>query len=187
MSWCQHCVFFLLYLRALSLCSNWASACVKNGRYVYAWILFWYFVISSSRQYDEEIINTIVDGLCSICQSHLSPLLEHSFINMVVLSLFSTILFTPQVVYMTSDTNQDVRTFLAVKFSQLIFSELFHFILFPVIAIENSVLTQQFNQDYSFHRTNILLSWFVMQPKTNAFEVILVKISWYIFEFLSEN
>ena len=77
---------------------------------------------------------------------------------------------------MTSDTNQDVRTFLAVKFSQLIFSELFHFILFPVIAIENSLLTQKFNQDYPFH-TNILLSWYVKLPKINAFADILVKIS----------
>ena len=88
---------------------------------------------------------------------------------------------------MTSDTNQSVKTFLAVKISQLIFSELFHFILFPVIAIENSSLTQQFNQDYPFLRTNILLSWYVMLPKTNAFADILVKISWYILEFLSEK
>ena len=88
---------------------------------------------------------------------------------------------------MTSDTNQDVRTFLAVKFSQLIFSELFHFIFFPVIAIENSLLAQQFNQDYPFHRTKIMLSWYVMLPKINEFADILVKIYWYIFEFLSEN
>ena len=106
-----------------------------------------------------------------------SGTINHSFKNKVVLPLFSTILFTPLIVYMTSDTNQDVRTFFAVKFSQLIISDLFHFILFPVIAIENSLLTQQFNQDYPFHRTNILRSWYVKLPKSNEFADILVKIS----------
>ena len=68
--------FFCFSFKALSLCGNWAFVCKKIGRYVYAWILFWYYVISSSRHFEEEICNTKVDGLCSICQSHSAPLLE---------------------------------------------------------------------------------------------------------------
>ena len=106
-----------------------------------------------------------------------SGTISHIFKNKILLNLFLTILITPQLVYLTSDTNQDVGTVLAVKFLQLVFSGLLPFNLFPVFAIENSLLTQQFNQDYLFHGTFILLSWYVVLPKTNAFEDILVKIS----------
>ena len=88
---------------------------------------------------------------------------------------------------MTSDTNQDGRTFLAVKFLQLFFSQLFHFNLFPVIALENSLLMQQFSPVLSISLDKYIAILYVMLPKTDAFADIPVKISWYIFEFLSEN
>ena len=71
------------------------------------------------------------------------------------------------------DTRRRIR--FGIKFSPLFFSSLLPFTLFPVIAIDNSLLTQHFNQDYPFERITMLLSWYVMLPKINAFADILVK------------